>query len=481
MLVLAKLRGKMSKRGVSFEGRTWKLYQGSLAHAESGGQKPPANEVVPTGPWGPQIPMINQLFQQAAGLYAGGPPKYYPGSTVAQTPELIGQTQNAAVNQVNQNIPQNQQVAGTAATSANNAYNNAVASTAQNLTPNLQQSLMALFGGAPSSGLNQAGQAVLPAVTGAIQGATSGSAPQYQTPGAASGNLDINQQLQQSLDGTAMSPYLDQVIQGALRSSTNQFNRSVLPGINDGASAAGQVGGSRHGIAQGIAAGDLANAQTDMVGRIYQGAFDQASQDRTNALGLISGMQGQNLQAQLQTNQLNEALRSGLVGESLQGAGLGASLLGQGSTLQQQGLLGAGQLGANLLTQGQALGTDQLTRSAALLPMLQGANLQGLDFANQMGLQQYGFGQAQTDADVERWFFDQFAPYNALTQFQNYISGPYGSSVAGGAGQQTNQTTGQLMPQTQKPGGGRLGPGSLLFGPGLNFNADQALQPWKFF
>lgn len=39
-----------------------------------------------------------------------------------------------------------------------------------------------------------------------------------------------------------------------------QFNRTILPGINQGATAAGQFGSSRQGIAQGLAAGEAANA-----------------------------------------------------------------------------------------------------------------------------------------------------------------------------------------------------------------------------
>lgn len=453
MLVLTKLQGKMTRRGVTFHSRTRKLYRGKFASAVGGGggQKAPSNEVVPTGPWAPQIPYVNQLFQQASQLYGQGAPKYFPGETVLPQNQLTTDSQNASVNQINQNIPQNNAVAGTASTAAQGAYGNPVASTAQGLTPQMSQSLMALFGGGPSNSLTQAGQSVMPSVTGAIQGATSGSAPQVQAPTLNAGQLDVTGALQGQLNG-GMSPYLDQVIQGALRSSTNEFNRNVLPGIGDAASAAGQVGGSRQGIAQGIAAGDLASSQSDIIGRIYQQAFDQSNADRNNAIGVVTNAQGQNAQNQLATSQLNEQIRAALTGESLSGASLGANLMGQGAQLQQSGQLGAAGIGSNLLTQGQSLGTDQLVRSSALLPMLQGANLQGLDFANQLGLQQYGFNQAGLDSQVERYFYDQFAPYNNLTQFQNFISGPYGSSIASSPNQITNQYTGQPAGTIKKPG-----------------------------
>ncbi len=467
MLVLKRLQGKMTQKGVTFESRTWMLYKGKVATANTGGGGGAQQQVVPTGPWGPQVPYLQQLFQQAGQLYNQGPPQYYPGQTVLPAPELVGQTTNAAVNQVNQNIPQNNAAAGQAAGAVQNAYNNPVAQTAQNLTPNFEQSIMALLGGAPSSGLNQAGQAVLPTITGAIQAAGSGSAPQYQAPGAAAGNIDINPALQANLNGTGMSPYLDQIVQGALRSSTNEFNRNVLPGIGDAASAAGQVGGTRQGVAQGIAAGDLANSQTDMVGRIYQQAFDQAASDRNNTLGIVAGLQGQNAQTTLQTNALNEQIRAALTGEKLGAAGLGANILGQGAQLGQQGQQAGSSLIAQLLAQGQNAGTDQLVRAGGLLPLLQGANLQGLDFANQLGVQGYGFQQAQQDADVEKWFFNQFAPYNALTQFQNFVTGPYGSSVDG----------------TKKPNSGNQ---SALFGNGSFTNLDNdpvtgLPSPWKWF
>lgn len=445
MLVLRKLKGKMTKRKVVFQERQWLMYKGKLAHAGGGGSAP-KNEVVPTGPWGPQIPAIQTLLSEAGRMYTQGPPQYYPGQTVLPETGLVGATRDAAVSQVNQNTGQNNAVANTAANAATNAYSNPVAQTAYNMSPNFQQSLMSLMSGKPSGELNYAGQILLPSVTGAVQNATNQQASQQSAPMMNPGNMDINSQLTQSLNGTAMSPYLDQVIQGALRSSTNNFQRNVMPAIGDAASSAGQVGGSRHGVAQGIAAGDLAAQQNDMVGRIYQQQYDQAAQDRTNAMSLIAQAQGQNQSAQLQTNALNEQIRAALMGESLTGAQIGGNLLTQGTALNQQGQLGAAGLAGNLLTQGQQLGTDQLVRTGAMLPGLQGANLTGLDFANQLGVQQYGFQQAQQDADVERWFFEQFAPYNALTQFQNYVTGPYGSSIAGKPNQQVDPNTGQLIP-----------------------------------
>src|SRR5262245_17720475 len=104
MLILKEIRGKSHGRSTTFRDRTWLLYRGRIALAKGGATQ--TNETVPTGPWAPQIPYINQLFQQAGNLYGGGPPQYYPGQTVLPPNQLITSTQNAAVGQINRNAPQ---------------------------------------------------------------------------------------------------------------------------------------------------------------------------------------------------------------------------------------------------------------------------------------------------------------------------------------------------------------------------------------
>ena len=481
MLVVHKLKGKIVGRKVVFSERTIKLHKGKVAYAK--GSSAPKNEVIPTGPWGPQIPYINQLFQGAGDLFSAGPPQYFPGQTVLPENQLITDSRNATIGQVNANAPQTQGVQNAAATNAAGAYANPVAGTAGALTPDFMSTITQLLGGGGGQ-LGQTGANAAPLISQILGRAGNQSVSPYSAPTLATGQMDVNPALQAQLNGGA-SPFLAGTIDSALRASNNNFNRNILPGIGDAASGAGQVGGSRQGIAQGIAAGDLMNQQTDIISQIMQSGFEQQSADRNQAISSVLGAQGQNAQNTLATNQLNEALRSAVMGEALSAGGLGAGLLTGGAQLGQQGQTTGSNLVAQLLAQGQSLGTDAFTKNAALLPLLQQSGLSQLDFANQMGLQQYGFGQNQLDSEVERWFYEQYAPYNALTQFQNFISGPYGSSVAGQANQQTDQNTGALlpMPTRRNDTGGSLTRGfNPLTGlPGIQTSYSTMFEPWKWF
>jgi len=481
MLVVHKLKGKIEGRKIVFSERVVKLHRGKVALAK--GAEAPKNETVPTGPWGPQIPWINMLFNEAGELYSGGAPKFYPGSTVAEVPGLVGQSRDAAVGQINTNAPQNTAVAGQAAANAGGAYANPVATTAAGLNPNLTAALTNLTGGGTPGPLGGVQNPATAAVGTALNAPGQTQQNVYSAPGVAAGGLDVNPALQGQLNGQ-MSPYLQQIVEGALRSSNNNFQRNVMSAIGDAASQAGQVGGTRQGIAQGIAAADLAATQNDMITRIYQQAFDSMNADRNAAIQTVVGAQGQNAQNQLATNQLNEAVRAAIMGETLNAGQIGAGLLGQSAQLGQQGQISGTNILSQLLTQGQALGTDAFTKNAAIMPLLQQANLGQLGFANELGVQQYGFDQAAIDADVERYFYEQYAPFNLLTQFQNYISGPYGSSVAGAPNQTTNQVTGQLNPYSVP--GRRSRNQSALFGDGSFTNLDNdpvtgLPSPWKWF
>jgi len=79
---------------------------------------------------------------------------------------------------------------------------------------------------------------------------------------------DIYNTIQQQQDafrgllnaGNINDPLVQRQIEQLGQLVGDQFNRNIMPGINQGATAAGQYGSSRQGVAQGIAAGDAANA-----------------------------------------------------------------------------------------------------------------------------------------------------------------------------------------------------------------------------
>jgi len=78
------------------------------------------------------------------------------------------------------------------------------------------------------------------------------------------------------------NPYLQQAMGSAVRPLTQNYQENVLSGITDQAAAAGQMGSSRQGIAEGIAARGYMDQVGDITGRM-------ASQNYSDAMGRMSG------------------------------------------------------------------------------------------------------------------------------------------------------------------------------------------------
>jgi hypothetical protein len=106
---------------------------------------------------------------------------------------------------------------------------------------------------------------------------------------------------------------------GAIDAANNRsnfnFETQVNPQIRQGAQGAGQYGGSRHGIAEGLARGQLAQSQSDNAQQLAFQDQQNFNANRTNVLnnlgniasGLNAGNQFQYNAGQLeQTQQQNE-------------------------------------------------------------------------------------------------------------------------------------------------------------------------------
>lgn len=139
----------------------------------------------------------------------------------------------------------------------------------------------------------------------------------------AQGPLNPTQAIQQLLSGTPNNPYLDQQAAAITGQLTRNLQENVMPGIRSEALASGQYGGSRQGIAEGLAASrmnqDLAPALTGLYGSAYENAQqrmgatagalnDQAFQNaNTNAQRQFTANQ-QNVANNLNTQQFNANL-----------------------------------------------------------------------------------------------------------------------------------------------------------------------------
>lgn len=104
------------------------------------------------------------------------------------------------------------------------------------------------------------------------------------------GGADPTAALQQGLSGQINNPYLDQINQGSINQALQGYNRALtdfnqttMPSIAEDAFANGGYGGSRQGIAQGIAsqqmlrnASDLGQSAMSNGAQLYGGAYQNA-------------------------------------------------------------------------------------------------------------------------------------------------------------------------------------------------------------
>lgn len=91
------------------------------------------------------------------------------------------------------------------------------------------------------------------------------------------------------------NPFLEQSIQAMRQSANQDFQRNQLPAISNNAIATGGLGGSRQGIAQGVAMGDLNQQLVNTEAGMRQGQFNQDQSNQLQALinqGNILGGQG---------------------------------------------------------------------------------------------------------------------------------------------------------------------------------------------
>ncbi len=417
-----------------FDESSFREYDGPVAYAFGGGGG--GAEVVPTGPFGPQIPFVERLFQEARGLLDQGPPQF-PDFPTNATPgaDLTGSQQDIS-NFVGGQQGTNQSLIDQALAAASSAGSNPVASTAGQLQPDLVSGIMQLLNSG-NNALSQQGAQTLGGATGAINAATGGvqgppaGANFGGGPTIGAAGVDINPTLESNLSGSGLNPFIGDTVDAATRSLVNNFQRNIIPSISDAAGQAGQAGGTRQGVAEGIAAGDLTNSVGDVTSRLFSEGFNRNVDVQQNAVGQVNQAQGLQGQLQLGTGDLNEQIRNAILGQALQGAGLSQQGAGQGIGLGQSGVSTGTAQSGNLLQAGNSQSMQQLFSALGITPSLQQNQLSQFGAQNQSGLQQLGLDQAAIDAQTNEFFFNQNAPFNALAQFQNFIGGAFGSSVGG--------------------------------------------------
>jgi hypothetical protein len=126
-------------------------------------------------------------------------------------------------------------------------------------------------------------------------------------------NMMMAQGMQYGLNGAMdvqNNPYLYQAMQAAIRPVTQSYTdpNGVMSQIRTGAQQTGQYGGSRQGIAEGIAAGRYADTIGDITAKMGSAGYESGQQTFRNSLATVPAwQQAAAAQASANTNQAKAA------------------------------------------------------------------------------------------------------------------------------------------------------------------------------
>lgn len=187
----------------------------------------------------------------------------------------------------------------------------------------------------------------------------------------------------QSQASGQINPLTTAMYRDAAQNLGEQFNESVLPGLNATFAQSGRTGGGLHAAALGNAAGELADAQgslaTNMYGQAAEGALGRQLSAAQSGLQSALGQQG--LAAQLYGQGQNNALQAA---SALQGGALGGMQNQQGAA----GLAGLANqldytnLGAAQQAADRYQGQSQAEIDAEIQRYMHNASRAGQDYQN---------------------------------------------------------------------------------------------------
>ena len=167
------------------------------------------------------------------------------------------------------------------------------------------------------------------------------------------------------------NPYLADAASALTNQVTNNLKTNILPGIDSNAIAAGGFGGSRQGIADGLAIGQTNLGLSSGLANLYNNALGQNLNFYTQQRGL---------------DQSGAQLGANLVSFGNQGlTGQGTGIYGIGST-QQQAPWTVEQNAGNIYSQFSGLGGSQTqTQQGSPLGALVGGGLAGAQIGGYYG------------------------------------------------------------------------------------------------
>lgn len=169
----------------------------------------------------------------------------------------------------------------------------------------------------------------MPAWANLMQGGTFGQQPlDVSNVNSIAGGYNPAFGTMNDLQQGGTNPYLQQMGQSGLDQMFQNYSRNVNPNITGGAEMSGGMGGSRQGIAEGNALGDLFSGGYNFLGNLYGGQY-QSDQNRRLAAAQ-SSIQGQ-------LSGINQAR---MIGQGADATGIQA--LGQGQNAMNLGFAAPG-------------------------------------------------------------------------------------------------------------------------------------------
>ena len=240
--------------------------------------------------------------------------------------------------------------------------------------------------------------------------------------GGTLGNMQLNATQQGLLQNDVYNnPALKAQVDAAMGRQKDNFDQA-LGGIRSGAEATGSYGGSRQGIAEGLAAKGLAQAQGDTAANMYSNAynlgFGAQTQTANNLMGIDTSRQSQDVNNAQQNNQFNA------------GATNTARSQGSGQELQNSQFNAGNNTAANMWNSGA---TNQMNQFGATAQNQAGA----YNATNAQNQSQFGANAGNTAGQWNAGANNAMSANNAQATNQN-------NQYWGGLGQNNNQfNTGQ--------------------------------------
>lgn len=333
----------------------------------------------------PVIPIATDILKN--------PPSLYPGSGIAaQTPAEIQAQQMALQAAGGQQAITGQLPGQIAQVQSGQAGNiNQVGGQAQQGQQTMMQMLASMIGG----------------TTGQIAQGNDQTQPALSTL--------LNPSI---LDANA-NPFLQSYMAAALHPLQDQFSNVTMPGIAGDAITAGGFGGSRQGIAEGLAAKGLSQASGDVTSKMASEGYGQGIGAMVSGLGAANTQQGLTLDA------LNKMFSTGVAGVN---------------SNTQNNLTASNQQSSTLA---------QMMQGLSLTPDIMKSMTQPAETVSAVGAQQRAEEQAKLSEAVQKYSTKQMLPFTLAQQVAQMAFG-----MPGGTTTSTGTTTGG-------------GPGALQIGMGV--------------